>query len=256
MLFLAQTIDHKVVHDFVFALQQAQPYFDWRGDEPLKIHYNDGLVTDSLAYDNRYIPIGTVEFVSSFIRTFEPQAEAALRPLNVPDVLVNSKFGRCRNVRNIFTETDAEKKIKLGKPLFCKSLSTIKDPSNGTFFPKDPREVIGYQVSDIVDFLSEWRVFVFHNQVQYIANYAGDPLLFPDKDQILEMVDIMRGSAPVAYTLDVGVLDKDVTTVVECHRFFSCGLYGFNDPAVLPYMFSQAWYEIKNINNPFSCNHA
>ena len=49
MLFLAQTIDHKVVHDFVFALQQAQPYFDWRGDEPLKIHYNEGLITDSLA---------------------------------------------------------------------------------------------------------------------------------------------------------------------------------------------------------------
>lgn len=41
-----------------------------------------------------------------------------------------------------------------------------------------------------------------------VANYAGDPLLFPDRDQILEMVDAMRDSAPVAYTLDVGVLEK------------------------------------------------
>lgn len=255
MLFLAQTIDHKVVHDFVFALQQAQPYFDWRGDEPIKIQYHEGLVKNNLVFPHGFIPVGSVEFVSSFIRTYEPQAEEALRPLNVPDALVDNQYGRCRNVRNIFTETDAEKKVQLGKPLFRKSLSTIKDPSNGVYVPKDPKEVVGYQVSDIVDFLSEWRVFVFRNQVQHIANYAGDPLLFPDKDQILEMVDAMRGSAPVAYTLDVGVIERGVTTVVECHRFFSCGLYGFNDPAVLPYMFSQSWFEIKNINNPFSCNH-
>lgn len=51
----------------------------------------------------------------------------------------------------------------------------------------------------------------------------------------------------LAQTIDHKVVHD---SVVECHRFFSCGLYGFNDPAVLPYMFSQAWFEIKNINNP------
>ena len=30
------------------------------------------------------------------------------------------------------------------------------------------------------------------------------------------------------------------------HRFFSCGLYGFNDFYHYPLMLSQEWFEMKN----------
>jgi hypothetical protein len=42
-------------------------------------------------------------------------------------------------------------------------------------------------------------------------------------------------SAPIAYTLDIGITDYD-TIVIECHDFFSCGLYGFANHAIYPNM--------------------
>jgi hypothetical protein len=50
-------------------------------------------------------------------------------------------------------------------------------------------------------------------------------------------------SAPIAYTLDVGVNDKDGTFIIEIHTFFSCGLYGFVNHAILPNMFYQCFQE-------------
>ena len=94
------------------------------------------------------------------------------------------------------------------------------------------------------DILSEWRVFVYHNKIQQVCYYDGDPLVFPDGNRIQMMVDeYSRNNAPVAYTLDV-YNTKNGTFVMECHRFFSCGLYGFSDYRILPYMFSQAWHEM------------
>jgi hypothetical protein len=54
-------------------------------------------------------------------------------------------------------------------------------------------------------------------------------------------------SAPVAYTLDVGV-NNDGTFVIECHDFFSCGLYGFAKLDILPPMFSQWYHEFLRKN--------
>jgi hypothetical protein len=39
------------------------------------------------------------------------------------------------------------------------------------------------------------------------------------------------------------------TFVIECHDFFSCGLYGFAENRFLPYMFANAFYDIVNKNN-------
>jgi len=52
-------------------------------------------------------------------------------------------------------------------------------------------------------------------------------------------------SAPKAYTLDVGINEKG-TFIIECHTFFSCGLYGFTDYKLLPLMFISAWNELVN----------
>ena len=74
---------------------------------------------------------------------------------------------------------------------------------------------------------------------------TGDFTIFPNIDKINKMI---FKSAPVAYTLDVAICDG-ATVVIEVHDFFSCGLYGFSDLKILPYMFSQWYYEyIRKIN--------
>jgi hypothetical protein len=78
--------------------------------------------------------------------------------------------------------------------------------------------------------------------------------MFPDVQKInTEMIPAYK-SAPVAYTLDIGIIrrlsDFD-TVVIECHDFFSCGLYGFADHKVYPHMLHR-WFNdyLKLIKEP------
>ena len=61
------------------------------------------------------------------------------------------------------------------------------------------------------------------------------------------MIETYKPEAPVAYTLDIGVEKYRGTFIIECHRFFSCGLYGFSDHRRYPKMLSQEWAEITGI---------
>ena len=73
---------------------------------------------------------------------------------------------------------------------------------------------------------------------------------FPDSYEIHKMVEDYKKS-PKTYTLDVAVIKKSEdcykTVIIEAHRFFSCGLYGFSDHARIPKMFSQCWNEMKRM---------
>lgn len=249
MKFLVQTTNGHIVFDFAFELLRCKEYYDWRGDE-LEICFADNRTypTDLPRYE--YVPVGSVEFVSNFLKREYPGAAAALMPLNVPEDLFRFAGRAIKNVTCQIDMTD----LPDGQRFFRKSLSTIKHKRNGIFQADKSQleEFAGFQVSEVIEFLSEWRVFVFQGKVQYIANYAGDPELFPHIETIHKMIEAFS-SAPVAYTLDVG-LKKDPngrvpeTVVVECHRFFSCGLYGFSDLAKYPAMLSQAWAEMTRIN--------
>lgn len=241
--FLCEKQNGKIVHDFVFALTQAQSYYDWRGDERFSIKYLNypSLVGTAVANPDNYVPVGSVPFVEAYLRCFYPEAAGALRPLNVPECLFPYAG---RKIVNVSSLVQVPLALPSG-PLFVKSNRMIKAPTNGVApADMDAAMFVGQQVSEVVEITSEWRVFVFRNEIQHVANYAGEPMVFPNADTIRAMVKTYASQAPVAYTLDVGV-NAGRTFVIECHRFFSCGLYGFSDLLLIPKMLSQAWYEIK-----------
>jgi hypothetical protein len=242
MRFLAQKIDGQVTLDFVFALQESQRYFKWRGD-PFTIKFVNNIVPSDL--NNKYIPIGTVEFVKSYVEKYCPNKTACLVPLNVPSCLRKWAGRKIHDIIN--SEIANTSDFMPGDEVYRKSLTTIKDPTNGYLFYNNLDDLVGYQVSSIIhpEILSEWRVFVYKNQPQQVCFYAGDSLVFPDPKIITAMVDDYSES-PISYTLDVYV-NKTGTYLLECHRFFSCGLYGFSDYRILPYMFSQEWYEMMQL---------
>jgi len=243
MNFLVQKVDNKIVHDYAFELVQAKEYFDWRRIDKLSIRYLNyvNLLGTTVKNPDRYIPVGEVGFVAAYIQQFYPQAADALRPLNVPPELFPYAGRTIVNVDSV-EDLDVFKTPRL----FVKSNKRIKWPGNGPVpVDVDMGMLLGCQVSEVVEVGSEWRVFVFRNQIRHIANYGGECTLFPDAVSIKSMIGTYAEKAPVAYTLDVGVKPGGETFVMECHRFFSCGLYGFNDHAVIPYMLSQAWFEIR-----------
>ena len=252
MKFLLQTIGKKIVHDFGFTLTKSKEFMDWSIDLKMSIKKHEGVDFSDIKNPDMYTPVGSVDFVSAYLNTFYPDAKKMLEPLNVPDVLF--PFAG-RDIMNIKTEEDLKKLYKYDE-VFAKSLTVIKHPDNG--FKYNPNiqmntlldldnydKCVGFQVSSVVEFLSEWRVFVFNGKILDCKNYMGDFFTYPDPSRIIEMVKAYK-DAPVAYTLDVGVIPGGETVVIECHRFFSCGLYGFDDVYHYPYMLSQEWFEMKN----------
>ena len=180
-----------------------------------------------------YIPIGSNQFVSAYLFKFYLKL---VTPRNIPLELLPLKYTK----RFVFNGTENE---IVGKK-FIKSNTEIK---KYTAIVDDDIKVQTdeYQISDIIDIQSEWRAFVYMGKLVGLQNYAGDFTMFPSVMEIEKMIDDFT-SAPMAYTLDVGINDEEGTFVIECHSFFSCGLYGMADHAILPFMFAKAFNEIVN----------
>lgn len=247
MKFYIQQIESDIIYDFSFHLIQAIKYNRW--------YYNDFNImsyslADSIRAEKEYIPIGSVNFVINY---FKQHFNYDIKPKNIPQRFLttdNYRFIK-RQVINS-DQDDIFNDNNIDESLFIKSNTKFK------FFTEivnitDTIPIDNYQISKIINIESEYRCFVYENKLRYISNYSGDFTLFPNVDLIIDMINEYKSEAPIAYTLDVGVNQKDGTFIIEVHDFFSCGLYGFQDYSILPYMFSQ-WYfnEIKNNNLEWS----
>ena len=86
-------------------------------------------------------------------------------------------------------------------------------------------EDIDVYCSPVVNFLSEYRVFVRYGQILDIKHYWGDPLIFPDPNVIQSAVKDYT-SAPDAYGIDFGVTDSGQTLLIEVNDAWALGCYG------------------------------
>lgn len=228
MKFLIQTYDGKITHDFSFTLLESLRYQNWytKSDEFQTIFTDDGRPKRM----DGVIPCGSVEFVSNYLTDYHRPP----MPINVPEELMAFHFSH-RHIIN-----GSKKDIKESK--FVKSRTKFKSfaeiVANKDLVPDGD----DYQISDLIDIDSEWRSFVYQNKLVGLQNYSGEFTMFPNVTQINNMIKAFEPSAPIAYTLDVGI-NECGTFVIEVHDFFSCGLYGFADHRVLPFMFSRWFYE-------------
>jgi hypothetical protein len=227
MEFLIQTVGGEIKHDFSFTLIESIDYHNWFNVSN-KMYYTltklENINLGKVNLSRNFIPIGSVEFVTSFLHTFY---NSIPEPKNIPMELLSEQF----TGRKVFN--GSEKDI-VGKK-FVKSNSVIK---LFTDICEEAPEGY-YQISDVIDIQSEWRAFVFKGELVGLQNYLGDFCVFPNVDRIKEMIRAYT-KQPIAYTLDIAV-SNGKTVIIEIHDFFSCGLYGFADHKILPYMFAQ-WF--------------
>jgi len=220
MKYLIQTINGKVKHDFSFTLLESIEFQNWlRNDNSFEVCF-----TDEPTMPN-YIPIGSVEFVSKYIADYYGLTP---KPKNIPIELIGKNWSG----RNVINGT--EKDIVGEK--FVKSNDRIK---SFTEICKTAPEG-NYQISDLIDIKSEWRAFVFEGKLVGLQNYSGEFDIFPNVDKIKAMINAYK-TQPIAFTLDVAISNND-TVIIEVHDFFSCGLYGFSEHKILPFMFSKWFY--------------
>lgn len=88
-----------------------------------------------------------------------------------------------------------------------------------------------YVVSELVEFVSEYRIFVHRDKIVGLQFYDGNPLALLSKDNLKKIQEaVLRYSQnknkPKSYTLDVGVLQNGDIAIIEVHPWCSVGLYG------------------------------
>lgn len=220
MKFLIQTINGTIKHDFSFTLLESIEFQNWlRNDNSFEVSFTDELTKPN------YIPIGSVNFVIKYIEDYYGLTP---KPKNIPFELMGKNW----TGRNVINGT--EKDI-IGEK-FVKSNDKIKSFTEICITAPEGN----YQISDLIDIESEWRAFVHGGRLVGLQNYSGEFDVFPDVNKIKAMISVYK-TQPIAYTLDVAITNND-TVIIEVHDFFSCGLYGFSEHKILPFMFSKWFY--------------
>ena len=82
-------------------------------------------------------------------------------------------------------------------------------------------------ISEVVEFIAEWRCFVLDGQVLDVRPYTGDYHAQFDPSVIDEAISCWK-DAPVAYGLDIGVTRDGRTLVVEVNDGYALGNYGLS----------------------------
>lgn len=106
--------------------------------------------------------------------------------------------------------------------------------------------------SEVVDFVSEYRVMVHRGEMIVSRHYLGDFTVTPDYQLARQMIKAFK-SAPVGYSLDLGVTTDGRTLVVEVNDCWALGAYG---APYIPYvrMVTDRWEEMcGQILEPIGC---
>ena len=223
-VFILQKEYIKSIDGFIIKSLMAE-YANW---------YLDKFIVEGDDYKllkrEKLIPVGNLIFVQQYL-------DKKMKPIEVPEELrkyLNREY-------HIIKGKDIPNEFK-NENYFFKDADTLKKWNNALnpydlTFDKETN----YIVSKRVIFDSEYRIFIYDNEILGLKNYLGDILLFPDIDYIKDIINNYKG--PNAYTLDIGIHDGK-TDLIEIHPFVSCGLYGFYDRNIIP-MLKEGfnWYE-------------
>lgn len=242
--------------DFQYELYHQKEYYDWLNIGKSKDMQTEFIICTEKELKNvlpdadlkEWCPVGSVEFCVDWYKRVWGKTPL---PKNVPDEL----FKMCdRKIVNMGTSPDWARRIPSPDgpmfdkieyfptirtdKIFRKDTKTIKScwneiikkDDNMRFYDGDHRFRNHFQVSEVMDDISsEWRCFIYKNQLIDMKCYSGDFFAVPNKDYIIECINTYSEKAPVAYTLDICTRKEHHNEVIEVHDFFSCGMYGFSD---------------------------
>lgn len=236
MLFVLQAMDdYKSMHVDYAILKELLEYSHF---EHIEMKLSDFLNSEK-KYKNKNefakelhdaIPLGTIDFVTAYLNIFKGIEQ--MNPIEIPKCLRTDEFLKRKYM--IVSGKDVPQKgsffIKnVSKLKTFSYLGEIRDMNNDfdeTIGQKPINKDTLYQVSEIINIKSEYRVYVVGGEVYAIAYYDGDALLFPDTKLIQKanLIYSMQKDYPKSYTMDVAISDRG-TSILEIHPMFSCGIY-------------------------------
>lgn len=115
---------------------------------------------------------------------------------------------------------------------------------------------LGYQeenpeiyISEVMDFVSEYRVFVRYGEVLDCKHYWGDPMVFLDAAIIKAAISKYQ-SAPDAYGIDFAVTKEGKTVLIEVNDAWALGCYGLEMHLYAKFLITR-WAQITNTIDKF-----
>ena len=204
---------------------------------------------------DKIIPVGDLEYMQRFMAAAlgKSNQEIRFKPIELPIEL--RKFA-ARDYRFMTGRELKDSSYDL-KNVFVKDADTLKKWNSLLYRGHEISHLLeddtNYVVSEYVDILSEYRAFVYKDEILALQYYTGDIFEFPDSDAVKYYVSEYKKDKdrPIAYTLDIAVADinYDMETIpLEVHAFMSCGLYGFYDSEILSMLVSgYRYYLLQNM---------
>lgn len=145
---------------------------------------------------------------------------------------------------------DARKRALSGEKLFIKPFEIklftgfILDQMQYTCISDIPDDtmVMAYEPFP-TSILTEWRVYVHDGKVVDARNYSGDFMVQPDYTHVKKIIADNGREFPVAYTMDVGILEGGDSVVIEFNDMWAIGNYGIPNDIYLR-MLRDRYFEI------------
>jgi hypothetical protein len=150
------------------------------------------------------------------------------------------------------------KEFGLHNPFFCKPANKLKGFQYGVIHNLEEFKAVvdtklDVIVSEVVDFVSEYRCFIIHGKIVSCQHYNGNLHQYPDLSVVQEAINLYK-SAPAGYSIDVGVLSTGETALVELNNGWSLGCYGCA-PKLYTRLLAERWREIL-VQNPVDLSDA
>ena len=170
-------------------------------------------------------PVGAIPFVETWLK--KCHGIDRINPIEIPEFLRTEEF--LKREYSIVPYYQIPHGI-----YFVKDVTVLKEFA----FEGDTEELFTgrtagtidqthmFQVSELVDILSEYRVYIIDGQIENVCNYNGSPLIFPDMELVSKANSIYmtKPDYPGSLTIDVMVTERG-TSLIETHPFVSVGLY-------------------------------
>lgn len=151
-------------------------------------------------------------------------------PIDIPDELklFTQRDIQIGTIKNFMEQDRFPLFVKPTKPkLFTGMVVSSKDElSFLAALDLDAEESI-IITSSVVNFMSEYRVFVIDKKIVDCRRYSGDFEITPNFDIINRTIESYT-TQPIAYAIDFGVTDTGETVLVEVNDGYSIGSYGLS----------------------------
>lgn len=234
----------QLTFDFCYSAKMGAEYFD------IKVKTFED--SSEVPGEPTNILIGSVEQLSKWLKDNEYTIPQAI-DLHLFSEFLGRQIATMEMVEFVDMAIDVYEADRYSYiPQFIKPASDIKAFTG--YVVDDPRMIPLWSnnyagtivVQDVVDIVSEYRVYITNNQILGMKHYQGDYFKYPNPEIIHACKEIGDKLNYHSYVLDFGVLSDGSTILIEPNDAFAIGDYGL-EPEKYYLMVRNRWLQMTGI---------